>query len=128
DGWGGGGGGRGEGGARGGVAMETKVLSGVVNWAEPAGVLAGGGLVAFPTETVYGLGADAERDEAVAGIYAAKGRPAGNPIIVHVAGIAEARACAAEWPGVAQRLAERFWPGPLTMVLRRCEGISPLVS
>src|SRR5947209_3816507 len=81
--------------------------------------LRAGELVAFPTETVYGLGADARRAEAVAKIYEAKGRPSGNPIIVHVADAGEARQCAAVWPLVAERLAERFWPGPLTMILPR---------
>lgn len=89
----------------------------------------GGRLVAFPTETVYGLGADATNAHAVAGIYAAKGRPSFNPLIVHVAGIAEAGRIA-EMPLTARRLAERFWPGPLTLVLaRRPEsGIADLVT
>ena len=95
---------------------------------EAVALLRAGELVAFPTETVYGLGADARRDGAVAGIYTAKGRPAGNPVIVHVAGLAEARACAGEWPEVAQKLAERFWPGPLTVIVPRGKGISVSVS
>jgi L-threonylcarbamoyladenylate synthase len=108
--------------------MQTRVISRNDELAQAARLLARGELVAFPTETVYGLGGDARRDEAVAAIYQAKGRPAGNPVIVHVAGIAEARACAAQWPAVAQQLAERFWPGPLTLILPRCDGLSPLVS
>lgn len=81
-------------------------------------ILRRGGLVAFPTETVYGLGADALNPEAVARIFAAKGRPADNPLIVHVTGIEQAGpAVVAAWPDVARRLAERFWPGPLTLVL-----------
>nr|WP_320133896.1 L-threonylcarbamoyladenylate synthase [uncultured Holophaga sp.] len=84
---------------------------------EAAGILQRGGLVAFPTETVYGLGADGLNPEAVARIYRAKGRPSNNPLILHVPGIAEARALAAEWPPEAQTLAERFWPGPLTLIL-----------
>lgn len=83
-----------------------------------AGLLRAGGLVAFPTETVYGLGADARSDRAVAGIYAAKGRPAFNPLIVHVADAAAAAALA-EITSPAAVLADRFWPGPLTLVLPR---------
>jgi len=83
-----------------------------------ADVLAQGGLVAFPTETVYGLGADATNGEAVARLYAAKGRPSFNPLIAHVADLAAARALA-DFTGDAERLAEAFWPGPLTLVLRR---------
>lgn len=82
-----------------------------------ADVLRQGGLVAFPTETVYGLGAHALDPEAVERIYEAKGRPPTNPIIVHVASIAQARQVAAEWSETAQALAERFWPGPLTLVV-----------
>jgi L-threonylcarbamoyladenylate synthase len=81
-------------------------------------VLAAGGLVAFPTETVYGLGADAGNGEAVARIYEAKGRPSFNPLIAHVADIAEARALGRLDPA-AERLAAAFWPGPLTLVLPR---------
>jgi L-threonylcarbamoyladenylate synthase len=82
-------------------------------------ILRAGGLVAFPTETVYGLGADAANPSAVAKIFAVKGRPANNPLIVHVADVAGARKCAAEWPAAADRLAARFWPGPLTIVVLR---------
>ncbi|WLT30197.1 L-threonylcarbamoyladenylate synthase [Geothrix sp. PMB-07] len=84
---------------------------------EAAAILSSGGLVAFPTETVYGLGADGLNADAVAKIYAAKGRPATNPVILHVEGIASAKVLVSHWPEVAQRLAERFWPGPLTLVL-----------
>ncbi len=84
---------------------------------EAAAILRAGGLVAFPTETVYGLGADGLNPEAVARIYAAKGRPSTNPLILHVAGEAEARALVRAWPSVAARLAARYWPGPLTLVL-----------
>lgn len=79
-----------------------------------------GGLVAFPTETVYGLGGDATSAEAVARIFAAKGRPKFNPLIAHVATLAQAQA-EAEFTDEAQRLAERFWPGPLTLVLPRAQ-------
>src|SRR4051794_12890209 len=84
-----------------------------------ASVLRAGGLVAFPTETVYGLGANALDPNAVARIFTVKGRPANNPLIVHVANEAEAGAVAEEWPPRASRLAACFWPGPLTLVLRR---------
>ena len=87
-----------------------------------ARALADGELVAFPTETVYGLGARADDDAAVAKIFAAKGRPADHPLIVHVAEPARARAFAAVWPEVAQRLAAAFWPGPLTLVVPRAAG------
>lgn len=85
-----------------------------------------GSLVAFPTETVYGLGADARNSEAVARIYEVKSRPRFNPLIVHVASI-EAAERYVEWTDTAQRLSH-FWPGPLTLVLKKCEGISDLVS
>ena len=85
--------------------------------AEAAAILAAGYLVAFPTETVYGLGADGLNPEAVARIYAAKGRPATNPVILHVADAASAQPLVSHWTPQAQALAERFWPGPLTLVL-----------
>jgi L-threonylcarbamoyladenylate synthase len=97
--------------------------------AKAAQVLSAGGLIAFSTETVYGLGADARRSDAVAGIYAAKGRPSFNPLIVHVADLAAAEALVAFTPQ-AYRLAKAFWPGALTLVLplRRDAGISTLVT
>lgn len=82
-----------------------------------ATALRAGGLVAFPTETVYGLGANALDPTAVRGIFRAKGRPSSNPLIVHVAEPAQIVNVAAEWPETAARLAERFWPGPLTIVV-----------
>lgn len=85
--------------------------------AEAAAILRAGGLVAFPTETVYGLGANALDAAAVRRIFAAKGRPSYNPLIAHVSDIAGARSLVSEWPPLAQALAERFWPGPLTLVL-----------
>lgn len=96
---------------------------------EAAEVLRSGGLVAFPTETVYGLGAAATNDHAVALIFEAKGRPRFNPLIVHVTD-PSAAAAIAEWPDLADRLAARFWPGPLTLILRRRNesGISKLAS
>src|SRR5436305_2592520 len=86
---------------------------------EGADVLRAGGLVAFATETVYGLGADATNPQAVARIYEAKGRPAFNPLIVHACGTSMACTCVAEWPTTAQALDAAFWPGPLTLVLPR---------
>ena len=86
--------------------------------AQAAGILRSGGLVAFPTETVYGLGADATDDRAVARVFEAKNRPGFNPLIVHVPGADEARLLV-DWTGEAQALAERFWPGPLSLVLPR---------
>jgi L-threonylcarbamoyladenylate synthase len=83
-----------------------------------ARLLRGGRLVAFPTETVYGLGGDATNDAAVAAIFAAKGRPRFNPLIVHVPGLAEAEAIAV-FDQRAREAARRFWPGPLTLVLQR---------
>ncbi len=96
--------------------------------ARAAAILRAGGLVAFPTETVYGLGANALDDRAVAGIFAAKGRPSSNPLIVHVPSVDEAKKWAATWPDAAQHLAERFWPGPLTLVVPAGPRISHLVT
>jgi L-threonylcarbamoyladenylate synthase len=84
-----------------------------------AEILRAGGLVAFPTETVYGLGADASNADAVARLYKVKGRPADHPVIVHFASADAAFAWAAEVPDAAKVLARRFWPGPLTLILRR---------
>jgi L-threonylcarbamoyladenylate synthase len=89
--------------------------------ADAARVLAAGGLVAFPTETVYGLGADATSGPAVARLYDAKGRPAFNPLIAHVADIADAERLA-RFDADAARLAKDFWPGPLTLVLPKAAG------
>ncbi|MDE3098154.1 MAG: threonylcarbamoyl-AMP synthase [Verrucomicrobiota bacterium] len=93
-----------------------------------AELLRAGEVVALPTETVYGLAANALDARAVARIFAAKGRPAENPIIVHVAGINMARRCVRQWPRVAQALADAFWPGPLTIVLPRNEIIPDIVT
>ena len=93
-----------------------------------AEILRAGGLVAFPTETVYGLGADASSAEAVARLYAAKGRPAGHPVIVHFATAEAAFAYAREIPAAARRLAERFWPGPLTIILKRSAKAKDFVT
>lgn len=95
---------------------------------EATAVMRRGGLVAFATETVYGLGAVATDPDSVARIYAAKGRPAANPLIVHVAGIAQARQCTTTWPDAAEVLARRFWPGPLSLVLLRSPIFPDLVT
>jgi L-threonylcarbamoyladenylate synthase len=97
--------------------------------ARAAALLRAGQLVAFPTETVYGLGADARNGTAVAGIYAAKGRPRFNPLIVHLAS-PEAAAAYVDWTDTARDIARRFWPGPLTLVLplRDGHGLSSLVT
>src|SRR3954469_7955198 len=88
-----------------------------------ADLLRAGELVAFPTETVYGLGADATNADAVRKIFAAKGRPRTNPLICHVPEADVARRYAATWPAEATRLAEAFWPGPLTLVLPKAASI-----
>lgn len=98
------------------------------NLKRAAELLRQGEVVALPTETVYGLAANALDPEAVARIYEIKGRPAFNPIIVHVCGIEMARACVREWPALAQKLADSFWPGPLTLVLPRSDEIPDIVT
>ncbi|OWQ90436.1 threonylcarbamoyl-AMP synthase [Roseateles aquatilis] len=89
-----------------------------------ARALAAGGLAGVPTETVYGLAARADQDEAVAKIFAAKGRPADHPLIVHVLDEAGARVFAQDLPPIAHRLIAAFWPGPLTLIVRRVPGIA----
>jgi len=96
--------------------------------ARAAQLLAAGKLVALPTETVYGLAANALDARAVARIFEVKGRPTHNPIIVHVADSAMARRCVAEWPRQADMLAKSFWPGALTLVLRRSREIPDVVT
>ena len=109
--------------------MSTRLLPATPRGFEDAArLLAGGGLVAFPTETVYGLGADARDDRAVARIFEAKGRPRFNPLIVHLPDLAAARRHA-RLDDLAERLAGAFWPGPLTLVLPLAEApLSPLVT
>ncbi len=93
-----------------------------------ASLLRAGKLVAFPTETVYGLGANALDAVAVARIFAAKGRPATSPIIVHVSDNNMVHSVVAEWPPFAEELAHRFWPGPLTLVLKKQSAVPDLVT
>lgn len=93
-----------------------------------ARMLRQGALVVFPTETVYGLGAAASNDEAVARVFDVKGRPRSNPLIVHVARIAQAQALADGWSDDVDRLAHAFWPGPLTLVVPRSKRVSDLVT
>ena len=97
--------------------LETQVLTDNQNDViKAASILSSGGLIAFPTETVYGLGADARNGRAVASVYAAKGRPNFNPLIVHVANLTEAKHCAV-FDDLSLKLADQFWPGPLSLVL-----------
>ena len=110
--------------------LTTKTLPPSVDGLDAAvDILSGGGLVSFPTETVFGLGADATNDTAVARIFEAKGRPTFNPLIAHVANIEMAKRFV-EWSDDADRLASAFWPGPLSLVLplKKDAGISPLVT
>ncbi|MGX7060155.1 L-threonylcarbamoyladenylate synthase [Vagococcus humatus] len=102
--------------------METKILK-PSELAEAVSMLEQGGLVSFPTETVYGLGADAMQETAVKRVYQAKGRPSDNPLIVHVASIDEIKQYVENFPEKAQQLGEKFWPGPLTMIFPIKEGI-----
>ncbi|MFN4133814.1 MAG: L-threonylcarbamoyladenylate synthase, partial [Candidatus Hadarchaeales archaeon] len=114
--------------------METKLLK--IDPANPdvekvelaAKVIKDGGLVAFPTETVYGLGANAVDETAVKKIFAAKGRPSDNPIIVHIAEREDIHLLAEEVPEIAISLIQRFWPGPLTLVLPRSEAVPKAVT
>ena len=93
-----------------------------------ADLIRGGGLVGFPTETVYGLGANALDAAAVARIFAVKGRPRHSPLIVHVDSLEMARGLVREWPEAAGRLARKFWPGPLTLVLEKQARIPDIVT
>lgn len=95
---------------------------------DAAALLRAGGIVALPTETVYGLAANALNAAAVARLFQVKGRPAHNPVIVHVASKEMARRCVSQWPALAESLAQSFWPGPLTLVLRRARDIPPVVT
>ena len=111
--------------------MAAQVIGGGPNGVQPAdleravGALTEAKLVAFPTETVYGLGADASRAEAVAGIFAAKGRPTGHPLIVHMADSSGLDRFGVEPSAMAVKLANSFWPGPLTVVVNRSSAVAP---
>jgi len=96
--------------------------------ARAAEVLRSGGLVAFPTETVYGLGADAANTDAIKKIYAAKGRPRNHPLIVHLGSASQVSNWAIDVPLAAERLAKRFWPGALTLIFRRALHVNDLVT
>lgn len=121
-------------GTSGRCALNTPVLKVDPRAPEPeliaraAAVIRAGGLVAFPTETVYGLGANALDATAAAGIFAAKGRPGTNPLIVHIADRPEILNVAADWPETAQKLAAKFWPGPLTLVLPKRDTVPDVVT
>jgi len=110
------------------LSLTTAVLATDPALLAAAAILRRGGLVAFPTETVYGLGANALSPEAVEKIFTAKQRPHWDPVIVHVANVAAARALTLAWPRSADRLAEVFWPGPLTMLLPRAAQVPPLCT
>lgn len=105
-----------------GEAIEDEALR------EAAQALRDGALVAFPTETVYGLGANALDAQAVARIFEAKGRPSTNPLIVHVTSVEAAQALVAAWPPKAQQLAQAFWPGPLTLILPKASTVPDAVT
>lgn len=107
--------------------METQLLS-EKDTAKAAQIIKNGGLVAMPTETVYGLGADALNGAAVANIFKAKGRPMDNPLIVHIASLDQICNLVTHFPPKAQALANAFWPGPLTIILPRTNIIPPEVS
>jgi L-threonylcarbamoyladenylate synthase len=104
------------------INMPPDVIAAAARW------LAAGGVVALPTETVYGLGADAANVTAVANIFRLKGRPADHPLIVHVAAGSDLSPWAAEVPDVARRLMSAFWPGPLTLILARTDRVPPEVT
>lgn len=91
-------------------------------------ILRSGGVVGLPTETVYGLGADASNPDAVARVFDIKGRPSDHPLIVHVADVARARTWAREWPSSAEELARAFWPGPLTLIVERATHVLDAVT
>ena len=93
-----------------------------------ANVLSEGRLVAFPTETVYGLGADAKNLNAVSRIFAVKNRPKTHPLIVHVANLNKAKSISRDWPKTAEEFAKTFWPGPLTLVVKKNDDVPDFVT
>ena len=100
----------------------------MISISEAADIIRAGGLVAFPTETVYGLGANALDPAAVQKIFEMKGRPETSPLIVHVASVEMAREIVAEWPPLAEELARQWWPGPLTLVLPKKSIVPDIVT
>ena len=110
--------------------MNTELLDGnlMADIEAAAKILAHGGLVAVPTETVYGLAADAANPTAVKKIFAAKGRPSNHPLIVHIASSSELSKWAEDIPAVAYKLADKFWPGPLTLLLKKAPAVSGIVT
>lgn len=112
------------------IGGTTRLLAGdePADIARAAAILRAGGLVAIPTETVYGLGADAANDAAVARIFMAKGRPADHPLIVHIASVEDLAQWARDIPETASKLAAAFWPGPLTLILKRLPGMAETAS
>jgi L-threonylcarbamoyladenylate synthase len=106
----------------------TPVLANQISIQQAAGLLRQGKLVAIPTETVYGLGADAKNSDAVKKIFAAKGRPADHPLIVHIADIGELPNWAVDIPQAAYKLAEKYWPGPITLVLKKLPDVPDEVT
>ncbi len=108
--------------------MLTRIEPADFGLQEAADLIRRGELVAFPTETVYGLGGDAGNASAIERIYQVKGRPGNNPLIVHVPDVSAARDYTSEFPAIAAVLAQAFWPGPLTLVLQRNDQICPAVS
>ena len=121
-------------GGRRALRLNTEILAAhtaesfAVAVARASALLRAGDVVALPTETVYGLAANACDEQAVARLFSAKCRPADNPLIVHVASVAIASRCVATWPRAAQRLARAFWPGPLTLVLPKARTIPDIVT
>lgn len=107
--------------------METLLLSSS-RCQKAANIIKKGGIVAMPTETVYGLAADVFNEEAVKKIFLAKGRPSDNPLIVHIADLEDIHMLVADFPDIAQKLAEKFWPGPLTMVLPKSPNVPDSVT
>ena len=110
------------------MSSSTPATASAAQIAHAAQRMLDGELAAFPTETVYGLGADAENPQAVAKIYAAKGRPSNHPVIVHIAPQGDVSYWAAEVPPEARLLIDAFWPGPLTLILKRAPHIADTVS
>ncbi len=115
--------------------MNTRIISALIGDAghiaaikEAADLLRAGGIVAFPTEPVYGLGANALDANAVAGIFKAKGRPSSNPLIVHVENAEQAKLLVEEWPPETELLTQALWPGPLTIVLKKITGVPDIVT